>query len=180
MKHELESIEIPGEHEARERSWSVLESAFREREPVEHDRRRLRLLVVVALAVAVRAAVLSPPGQAVLDEIRETVGIERAQPALFSLPAAGRLLVASDAGVWVVHQDGSRRLLGPYPEASWSPYGRFVVAARENELAALEPDGEVRWTLARPRVRSPRWTGTRSRTSRGNWPACRGTRRTSC
>ena len=77
MKHELESIEIPGEHEARERSWSVLESAFREREPVEHDRRRLRPLVVVALAVAVLAAVLSPPGQAVLDEIRETVGIER-------------------------------------------------------------------------------------------------------
>jgi hypothetical protein len=164
VKRELESIEIPGEHDARDRSWSVLESAFREREPVEHDRRRLRPLVVVALAVAVLAAVLSPPGQAVLDEIRETVGLERAQPALFSLPAPGRLLVASDAGVWVVHQDGSKRLLGPYREANWSPFGRFVVAARENELAALEPDGEVRWTLARPGVRSPRWTGTETDT----------------
>jgi hypothetical protein len=164
VKHELESIEIPGEHEARERSWRVLQSAFEEREPVAHGRRMLRPLVIVALAVAVLAAVLSPPGRAVLDEIRETVGIERAQPALFSLPAQGRLLVASDAGVWVVHQDGSKRLLGPYREASWSPFGRFVVAARENELAALEPDGEVRWTLARPGVRSPRWTGTETDT----------------
>ena len=29
-----------------------------------------------------------------------------------------------------------------------------------NELAALEPDGDVRWTLARPAVRFPRWGGT--------------------
>ncbi len=31
-----------------------------------------------------------------------------------------------------------------------------------NELAALEPDGDVRWTLARPRRSSPRWAGTAS------------------
>jgi hypothetical protein len=164
VKRELESIEIPGEHEARERSWSVVETAFHEREPVERRRRTVRPVLVVAVVVALLAAVLSPPGRAVLDEIRETVGIERAQPALFSLPAAGRLLVASDAGVWVVHQDGSKRLLGPYREASWSPFGRFVVAAHENELAALEPGGEVRWTLARPGVRSPRWKGTETDT----------------
>jgi len=164
VKRELESIEIPGEHEARERSWSVVETAFHEREPVERRRRTVRPVLVVAVVVALLAAVLSPPGRAVLDEIRETVGIERAQPALFSLPARGRLLVASDAGVWVVHQDGSKRLLGPYREASWSPFGRFVVVARENELAALEPGGEVRWTLARPGVRSPRWKGTETDT----------------
>src|SRR5919108_369433 len=52
-------------------------------------------------------------------ELHETVGIEHAQPALFSLPSPGRLLVASDAGVWVVREDGSKRLLGPYREASW-------------------------------------------------------------
>jgi hypothetical protein len=92
------------------------------------------------------------------------VGVERAQPALFSLPAPGRLLVASDAGVWVVQEDGSKRLLGPYREASWSPFGRFVAAVSANELAALEPDGDVRWTLARPGVRSPRWAGTETNT----------------
>jgi hypothetical protein len=161
VKRELERIDIPRESEARERSRALLETAFREREPApEPQRRILRPIVVVAVAVALLAAVLTPPGRAVLDEIRATVGTERAQPALFSLPAPGRLLVASDAGVWVVQADGSKRLLGSYREASWSPFGRFIVAARANELAALEPDGDVRWTLARPGVRSPRWTGT--------------------
>jgi hypothetical protein len=160
VRPELQRVAIPEESEARRRAWSVVDTAFRERQPVEPRRRVLLPVIVVAIAAAVLAAVLSPPGRAVLDEIRETVGIERAQPALFSLPAPGRLLVASDAGVWVVQEDGSKRLLGPYREASWSPFGRFVVAARENELAALEPDGAVRWTLARPGVRSPRWAGT--------------------
>ncbi len=164
MKQELERIEIPGEHETRKRAWSVLEAAYSAREPFERHRTMLRPGLAVAAAVAAVAAVVSPPGRAVLDEIREVVGVERAQPTLFSLPAPGRLLVTSDAGVWVVERDGSKRLLGPYREASWSPFGRFVIAARENELAALEPDGDVRWTLARPGVRSPRWTGTETDT----------------
>ena len=63
-----------------------------------------------------------------------------------------------------MQQDGSKRLLDDYHEASWSPLGRFVVAARENELAALEPDGGVRWTLSRPGVESPRWTGSKTDT----------------
>jgi len=160
VKAELERIEVPGEHEARERAWSVLDSAFAEREPTERRTHRWRAAAAVAVVAAALAAVLSPPGRAVLDSLREAVGVERAQPALFSLPSDGRLLVASDAGVWVVQRDGSKRLLGPYREASWSPFGRYVVVARPNELAALEPDGNVRWTLARPGVRSPRWTGT--------------------
>src|SRR5262249_31924555 len=106
----------------------------------------------------------SSPGRAVLHRLRETVGVEKAQPTLFSLPAKGRLLISSDAGVWVVHADGSKRLLGRYAEASWSPHGRFVVAARRNELAALEANGRVHWTLARPRVRRPRWTGSNADT----------------
>jgi hypothetical protein len=95
-----------------------------------------------------------------VDGIRGVVGVEHAQQALFKLPTRGRLLVSSDAGVWIVQSDGSKRLLGRYREASWSPFGRFVVVARKNELAALEPDGTVRWTIARHGVRSPRWTGT--------------------
>jgi hypothetical protein len=159
VRHELERIEIPGEHAARERSWLVVESAFQDREPVE-PRRQVGPVIAIVCVTAALAAVLSPPGRAVLAELRKTVGVERAQPALFSLPTSGRVLVASDAGVWVVQADGSKRLLGPYREASWSPRGRFVVAAKANELAALEPDGDVRWTLARPDVRSPRWAGT--------------------
>jgi hypothetical protein len=160
VKAELERIEIPGEHDARERAWSVLESAFTDRVPAERRTRRWRPAVAIAIVAAALAAVLSSPGRAVLDDLREVVGVERAQPALFSLPSDGRLLVASDAGVWVVQHDGSKRLLGPYREASWSPFGRFVAATRENELAALEPGGDVRWTLARSGVTGPRWTGS--------------------
>src|SRR4029453_17541620 len=84
VKADLERIAIPGEHEARERAWRVLESALAEREPVERQRRVCRPALAVAVAVAALAAVLSSPGRAVLDELREVVGVERAQPALFS------------------------------------------------------------------------------------------------
>ena len=164
MKNDLRQVAVPGEHEARERTWSVVRAAFAERQPLQRRNRRLWPAVALAVAVAVVAAALSPPGQAVVDEIREVVGVERAQPALFSLPAEGRLLVASDAGVWIVQQDGSKRLLGEYREATWSPFGRFVAAASRNELAALEPDGDVRWTLPRRNVTSPRWAGTETDT----------------
>jgi len=164
VKTELERIDVPGEHEARERTWSVVRSALAERQPVPQTS-HWRGVAVVAIALgALLAAALSPPGQAVIDEIREVVGVERAQPALFSLPTGGRLLVASDAGVWIVQEDGSKRLLGEYREATWSPLGRFVAAVRQNELAALEPDGDVRWTLARPGVTSPTWAGTKTDT----------------
>ena len=159
----LDRLEIPGEHEARERSWAVVAAAFAEREP-RPRRRSWKPVAAVALGLVALAGLLSPPGRAVLGEIREVVGVEESAPALFSLPAPGRLLVTADSGAWIVEQDGSKRLLGLYREASWSPFGRFVVATRENELVALTPDGEVRWSLARPDVRFPRWGGTRTDT----------------
>jgi hypothetical protein len=163
VRTELERIEILDEHDARERAWTVVSAAFAEREP-RPQRRSWRPVTVVVLAVVVAAGLLSPPGRAVLDEIRQAVGVEESAPALFSLPAPGRLLVTADSGVWVVDEDGSKRLLGDYREASWSPFGRFVVATRANELVALTPDGRVRWSLARPDVRLPRWGGSRTDT----------------
>ena len=163
MRSELEKLEIPGEHEARERSLAVVRAAFAEREP-QPPRRSWKPLAAVAIALVAVAGLLSPPGRAVLDDIREVVGVEKAQPALFSLPAPGRLLVTADSGAWVVEEDGSKRLLGSYREASWSPFGRFVVVSRQNELAALTPEGDMRWSLARPNVRFPRWGGTRTDT----------------
>lgn len=163
MKRELEGIEVPGEHEARERSWHVVRAAFAERQPTPR-RRSWKPAAAIALAAAAVAGLLSPPGRAVLDEIREVVGVEESAPALFELPAPGRLLVTADSGAWVVEEDGSKRRLGSYSEASWSPFGRFVVASRRNELVALTPEGEVRWSLARPDVRFPRWGGTKTDT----------------
>jgi hypothetical protein len=163
VRKELQQVQVPDAEGARDRAWRVVAAAFEVREPASRERRRWPLAVALAAALLV-AAFASPPGRAVLDDLREVVGVERAQPALFSLPAPGRLLVASDAGLWVAQEDGSRRLLGAYRDAGWSPFGRFVVASRRNELAALEPDGDVRWTLARPRVGFPRWAGTETDT----------------
>jgi hypothetical protein len=164
VRDELERVEIPGEDGARDRAWSVVEAAFEERTPIPQRSHWPRVAAVALALAALVAASVSAPGQAVIDEIREVVGVERAERALFSLPADGRLLVAADSGVWIVQQDGSRRLLGEYREAAWSPFGRFVVAAGANELAALEPDGNVRWSLPRPAISAPRWSGTETDT----------------
>ena len=164
MRRELERLEILDEHEARDRSWEVVRAAFEEREPATPRARSWRPLAVLVAVAALAAAFLSPPGRSVVDSLRQAIGVEGAEPALFSLPADGQLLVSSEAGAWVVRADGSRRRLGEYTEAAWSPFGNFVVAASRNELAALEPDGDVRWRLSRPNVSLPRWGGTRTDT----------------
>jgi hypothetical protein len=164
VRRELERVEIPDEHGARERTWAVVRSAFAERAPIERRSFHLRPVLALVVVVALLAAAFSSPGMAVLDRIRRTVGIEHAAPALFSLPSAGKVLVRTDKGVWVVQQDGSKRFLGRYRDASWSPFGRFVVTTRKNELAALEPTGQVHWTLARRGARLASWGGTRTDT----------------
>ena len=47
--------------------------------------------------------------------------------------------------------DGSRRLLGPYEEASWSPFGRYVVATRPNELVDARCRGQRALDARAPR-----------------------------
>ena len=154
----------PHQHEAEERAWQVVGAAYAEREPVAWPRRHARPLVTAALVAAVVAAVLSPPGRSVVHSLRKAVGLQQAEPALFSLPTRGDLLVTSRQGLWLVHRDGSKRLLGRYRDAAFSPHGLFVAATRANQLVALDPKGNVRWTLARPAPRHPVWTGTRTNT----------------
>ncbi len=156
---------VPADHEAEDRAWAVVRAAYAEREHVRVRPRRRLMLAAVGLAVAAGAAALSPPGRAVVDAVRRTIGISHAAPALFRLPAPGRLLVSGGGGTWVVSPDGSKRRLGGYAQAAWSPHGLYVVAASSNELAAVEPsDGTVRWTLARPGLAFPRWGGSRTDT----------------
>ena len=57
------------------------------------------------------------------------------------------MLAVSSRGPWVVDPDGSKRLLGAYRSATWSPFGRFIVATKANELDTLEP--EKRFLAAR-------------------------------
>jgi hypothetical protein len=154
----------PVEREAEERAWGVVSRAYAEREPVTWPRRHWQLLVAVAVVAAIVAAALSPPGRSVVRSVRKAVGVERAEPALISLPTRGQLLVSGRNGLWLVRSDGSKRSLGRYRDAAFSPHGLFVAATRANQLVALDPKGEVHWTLARPAPRFPAWTGTRTDT----------------
>lgn len=157
----LRDIGVPGEDEARQRSWEVVRAAYTERSPVgrPHPTRRLALAVTAGLAVL--AIGLSPAGAKVGDLVSDVVGLgeDDARPALRSLPGSGELLVESGQGPWIVHEDGSKRLLGDYGEASWSPRGLFVAVADGRALLAVEPDGTVRWSVTAPGpVHDPRWS----------------------
>jgi Tol biopolymer transport system component len=116
----------------------------------------------VALAL-VAALAISPAGAAVRGWVGDAVGggggHEPSQALLTSLPAPGSLLVDSARGPWVVHADGSKRLLGSYSESTWSPHGLYEAATEGGELTALDPIGEVRWSISRPApVRRPSWS----------------------
>ncbi len=146
---------------AEERTWEVVRRAFEQRTPAPRPARGRLVLVAAALVLAaVIAAAFSPPGHAVFEQVRRAVGVEHASPALAELPAPGRLLVDSASGAWTVDADGAKRLLGAWQDAAWSPHGRFIIAADGNELAALDPSGNVRWSLARRDVAWPVWEGT--------------------
>jgi len=162
LERRLRETPVPGEAEAEERSWELVRRAYAERAPAPSPQRTRRALLALAVGAAALAFGLSPAGARVGELVGDVVGIgaEDAKPQLRSLPAAGELLVESEQGVWIVREDGSKRLLGDYDQASWSPRGLFVAATLDRELVALEPDGDVRWTIPAPgRVRDPRWGG---------------------
>ena len=156
----MKDFRAPNEPEAAERAWRVVHAAHGSREPVTWPRRHARPLIAGAVVAAAVAAVLSPPGRSVVHSLRKAVGVENAETELFSLPARGRLLVSGKGGTWVVNVDGSRRRLGTYRDATWSPHGLYITATKPNELVALDPKGNVRWTLPRRSPRFPVWTGT--------------------
>ena len=163
----LRELRAPEEREAEERSWNVVRAAYAERSAARPAHRTRRIALAAAAGAAVLAVGLSPAGAEVGDFVSDVTGIgeEDAKPELRSLPAAGQLLVESGEGVWVVRDDGSKRLLGEYRDPAWSPNGLYVAAADGRELVALEPDGTVRWTYPAPgEVRDPRWAGTEADT----------------
>ena len=154
----------PVDQAAEARAWAIVQAAHAAREPVPRRPHMRAGLVLAAVTVAIAAAALSPPGRAVVHAVRKSIGIAGAQPALFRLPAPGRMLVSGPGGAWVVAADGSKRRLGDFREAAWSPHALYVVASSPTTLAALEPSGNVHWTLARRDIRFPRWGGGRADT----------------
>jgi hypothetical protein len=164
LRDALLDARVPDERGAEERGWRLVRAAYVSSPPqLSQGRRRPpRRVWQLALALGLLAAILiGPAGAAVRHWVGDAVepGHSPAQPALTSLPSPGSLLVDSARGPWVVSADGSKRLLGSYSQASWSPHGLFVAAVGARQLAAIDPHGGVRWTISRGRpVRDPAWS----------------------
>ena len=151
---------IAGATEAERRGLVLVERAYAERLPAARPVLP-RLAVALAAAALLAALLLSPAGAAVRSWIGDvfTAGVRNARPALTEVPGGGHLLVQSARGPWVVQPNGSRRLLGRYDEASWSPHGLFVAAVSGRTLSAIEPDGTPHWSVsAAAAVSDPRWS----------------------
>lgn len=152
---------IPGAAEAERRGLDLVERAYAGRRPERQAVRLPRLAIALAVAALLAALVLSPAGAAVRDWVDDvfTAGVRHAEPALTEIPGGGKLLIQAQRGPWAVQADGSRRLLGRYREATWSPHGLFVAAAAGRALSAIEPDGTPRWSIsASDRISDPRWS----------------------
>src|SRR5689334_23237441 len=129
LERELRSLRAPDEGEAALRAWQVTAAEFELVEPAPARPRRPRwVALAVAAAAALAALAISPAGATVVRWVGDrfsTPGVKHAKPALVSLPAPGQLIVSSPDGAWIVSSDGSKRLLGPYRDATWSPRGLF-------------------------------------------------------
>jgi WD40 repeat protein len=157
----LREAPLPGAEEAERRGLRVVSGAFAQRQTAPGRPALPRLALALAAATLLAALLLTPAGAAVRDWIDDvlTVGVRDAEPALTEVPGGGRLLVSSPQGSWVVQADGSRRLLGRYREATWSPHGLYVGAIAGRTLSAVEPDGTVHWSLSSTApIGDPRWS----------------------
>jgi len=174
LRELLREVAVPGEERAERRGLAIVEAAFAQRAATadaargdgagpDERRRRIslpRLALALAAVTLLAALLLSPAGAAVRDWVDEVfTATPKPEPGLAEIPGGGRLLVQSAEGPWVVQSDGSRRLLGAYREATWSPHGLFVAVVAGETLSAVEPDGTPRWSLeAGAAVADPRWS----------------------
>lgn len=162
----LRELPIPEPVDAEERGLRVVAAAFAERpgaaQARPEGRRRLsRLGLGLGLAALLAILLLSPAGAAVRGWVDDAFAPSppRPEPTLARIPGGGQLLVQTGDGPWVVQPNGSRRRLGDYEEASWSPHGLFVAAAKGRTLSAIEPDGTPHWSITgAARIGVPRWS----------------------
>ena len=161
MRRELERIRPPEEADALERAVAL---SLAERVEVGRVRTRgpsARRLVGAALAsAAVLVLALTPAGAAVRDWVGDAVdgGGDGVRPALTHVPSGGDLLVSSGSDQFAVGADGTTRLLGSFDNVTWSAHGLYVAGASGQRLAAIEPDGDLRWSITAPgRVSDQTW-----------------------
>jgi Tol biopolymer transport system component len=161
LRDALERAALPDAEAASARAWAVVADAHASHVPTPRVRRRGRVLglaLAVALLAAAVAVAAEPPRW-----VRHALGespkpAPHARSSLGALPA-GRMLVSSSAGTWIVRGDGTRLRLGPWTGATWSPRGLYVAAWRGRELSAVAPSGRVAWTIAaRGTVHDATWS----------------------
>ena len=162
LARELAAIAVPDAEAAEQRARTVALDAFAAREPTLARRRRSTLRLTLGLAGAalvVGVAAASPGTSTIRRFVRDTVAPKAAQVpvAPMRLPGGGSLLVRAPLGaraaLWVVHADGTRRLLGSYRDGAWSPHARFVVATAGRRLVAIDPHtGKLHWSHTAPAV----------------------------
>jgi hypothetical protein len=160
LRDRLRDDPLPGEADAAERSWALVEAALAERTPVRRRRHPVaRLALAAALVCAGLVAALSPAGAWIGDRF-ESEPKRDAVPAFAALPKGGSVLALTRTGAYAIRPDGGNRRLGAFSDAGWSPHGIHVVGADGRRLTAVTPRGAtIKWTLARPgRVHDPVWS----------------------
>lgn len=161
----VRSIRPRAEREALDRAVALAaETASGVRPRASRRRRRAAIPLAAGLAAAAALA-LTPAGAAVRDWIDDAVDPPApTRTTLGPIPGGGELVVQSRTGPWVVRDDGSRRRLGDYDAAAWSPHGIYLAVADGSTLSAVEPDGDARWSIDAPgEVRDPRWSASGQR-----------------
>jgi hypothetical protein len=147
----------PQETQAEQRAWRAMRTIYAERNVASRRRPHARLALGPVVVAIAGALLLTPAGATVHRWIDQTLGVKHARAGLSALPAPGQILVTGPAGTWTVASNGSKRRLGPWREATWSPHGLYVAVTAQNELSAVNLRGVAQWRIARPDVRSPRW-----------------------
>jgi WD40 repeat protein len=157
----LERAPLPDPSGAEARAWALVADAHSMRRAVARRSRRGKViaLALAAVLVAAAVAVAAEPPRWVRHALGDAVApAPHAGSSLGSLPA-GRMLVSSSAGTWIVRGDGTLQRLGPWTAATWSPRGLYVAAWRGRELSAVAPNGRIAWTIAaRGAVRDATWS----------------------
>ena len=132
--------------------------------PPQRTRRVARPIAAVAVAVVLIAGVLSPPGRA--SSTRSGVRSGSTTPNRRSSRCRRRGRSSSPPAAARGSRTPTARAVCSAPTTT--PRGRRLAATSPppgpNELVTLDPEGTVRWTLARPAVRFPRWTGSATNT----------------
>jgi hypothetical protein len=161
LRDRLDSAPVPDAPGAEARAWASVADAHSTRRSAARRNRRGRViaLALASVLLAAAVAVAAEPPRWVRHVLGDAVRTApHARSSLGPLPA-GRMLVSSSAGTWIVRGDGTRLRLGPWTAATWSPRGLYVAAWRGRELSAVAPNGRVAWTIAaRGTVRDATWS----------------------